>query len=486
MSGSSNSPAMIPAREGDARRPAGSGPAVPHGDDRDSHPGTEPVRHSLACHHDSMPETESSAADTSGPWMAVGDISQRPPQVLAVADEWFPAHGGLSAYNRYLCTALAAEGANVYCLVPPATAAEHTDAAGVGVQLVEAATLPGGSAREALIRRPKLPDGVLPDVLIGHGRVTGPIAAAHSDNYPSAARWHFVHMDPDEVEWHKLDREDDTAQRAEDRRATELALAGSASEVFAVGPRLFEWIERDLPLTPGATAPIRLDPGFDVRAASARTPSPGVPQLLLMGRMEDRAVKGLDIAAAGIGTALRLAGADCDDVELLIRGTPVGQAGELRAIVRALAGHSALRVTPRNYSTDFEKINEDLRRANLVLLPSRAEGFGLVGLEAILAGTPVLVSNRSGLGLLLREVLPAEVARQVVVQVHDDESDVPAWGHAIAFVLRNRPAAFATAATIRDTLSTERTWAMAARRAMATMRHPSTRAGVDNADACSS
>jgi hypothetical protein len=42
---------------------------------------------------------------------------------------------------------------------------------------------------------------------------------------------------------------------------------------------------------------------------------------------------------------------------------------------------------------------------SLVLVPSLEEGFGLVRMEAIAGGIPMLVSGRCGLGLLLEEVL---------------------------------------------------------------------------------
>ena len=58
-----------------------------------------------------------------------------------------------------------------------------------------------------------------------------------------------------------------------------------------------------------------------------------------------------------------------------------------------------------------------------VLMPSRSEGFGLVGLEAIAFGVPVLVSAESGLGRVLRAV-GTEVARKAVAELeHDPDRD---------------------------------------------------------------
>ncbi|WP_459806110.1 glycosyltransferase, partial [Herbidospora sp. RD11066] len=41
---------------------------------------------------------------------------------------------------------------------------------------------------------------------------------------------------------------------------------------------------------------------------------------------------------------------------------------------------------------------------DLALMPSRTEGFGLTGLEALSAGLPVLVSRNSGFGQALSKV----------------------------------------------------------------------------------
>lgn len=43
-------------------------------------------------------------------------------------------------------------------------------------------------------------------------------------------------------------------------------------------------------------------------------------------------------------------------------------------------------------------------QSNLVALPSRIVGYGLVALEAISAGVPVLVSSESGMAETLQEI----------------------------------------------------------------------------------
>ncbi len=388
----------------------------------------------------------------------------RKPVVLAVADEWFPAHGGVSSLNRHLCKALAAERAQVFCLLPAFTLEELDDARSAHVELLRAPRVAGRPPRTALMRRPPLPDGLVPDVIVGHSRLTGQEAkAVAEDHFPAATRLHVVHMSPDEIEWFKLDRGDDAGERAESRTALELDLARGAELIVAVGPRLHARFRRDAHAVPGVPPVYRLDPGFDADNEK-REPTPGSPfQVLVTGRLEDAALKGLDIAAQAVGRAVKILDSADLEIEILVRGAPAGTSAELREALLAWAAAPAVSATPRLFTTDSQLLIADLRRAVLLLMPSRAEGFGLAGLEAIEQGTPVLISGSSGLGMLLRETLPEHLAAQIVLPVRDDVVDAEVWGAAVAAVIRDLPRAFATAALIRDIMARQRTWGGAAK-----------------------
>ena len=51
-----------------------------------------------------------------------------------------------------------------------------------------------------------------------------------------------------------------------------------------------------------------------------------------------------------------------------------------------------------------EQLAKQFYEADLVIMPSRSEGFGLAALEALSAGLPVLVSGNSGIGKALKKV----------------------------------------------------------------------------------
>jgi len=58
----------------------------------------------------------------------------------------------------------------------------------------------------------------------------------------------------------------------------------------------------------------------------------------------------------------------------------------------------------RTFLESREKLGELFREVDVAIMPSRTEGFGLVALEALSAGLPILVSANSGFGKALANV----------------------------------------------------------------------------------
>jgi glycosyltransferase involved in cell wall biosynthesis len=271
-------------------------------------------------------------------------------------------------------------------------------------------------------------------------------------------------MAPDEIEWHKLGRTDDVGQIAEERTAAEVTLGRTAHRLAAVGPILYDRYLTELSAFDLAAKVLRLDPGFDGSSATHRCPPPGSPwRILVLGRTEDAHLKGLDLAAAAVGSVLQERGDSVTPIELIVRGAPPGTAESLHTKLRDWSRSPSLTVVVRPYSDETDRLVGDLRIASLALMPSRAEGFGLVGAEAIAAGTPVLVSAGSGLGRLLRESLPPDDARRFVVPMSGNAAqDAASWAREIGAVLRDRDAAFDRADELRRSLSQRCSWATVA------------------------
>lgn len=402
--------------------------------------------------------TEPSCADEA---KADGASESQMVSVLAVATEWSSGRGGLSTFNRQLCLALAQAGVKVACVVLEAKAEEIAEAKKQGVTLIEANRGPGLTQEQRLVGKPTGLEGFMPDLLIGHGYITGPAAAAvQANHYPTARRIHFVHMAPDEIEPYKPDREDQAAMRAQERTELEENLCRSATRVVAVGPCLYGRFSTHLAAFPDTPKPLRFDPGFDINKSKQRTPPEGDPwQVLLLGRVEDVTLKGLDIAAAAVAKAAEERTYDLPKLELVIRGAKPNEMDQLHAELLNSVGNGQLNIVVRAFTVFDEMLQADLRRASLVLMPSRAEGFGMVGVEAIIAGTPVLLSAESGLGQLLKEqILPEQASRVVVEMCGDNQQVQDRWAGAIHRMLADREASFRRAAEMRVELAARKTW----------------------------
>jgi glycosyltransferase involved in cell wall biosynthesis/tetratricopeptide (TPR) repeat protein len=389
---------------------------------------------------------------------AITTIQTSGQATLVLATEWESKYGGLSTFNRELCKSMSRAGHRVCCLVPRATPDEIAASKAVGVELVLATPTEEASDRELLSRRPALPSGFEPLIVVGHDRITGaPAQAQVADFFPQARFVLFIHTAPGEIEWYKArsEGENTAAETAEQREKTQRELARSASLVVAVGPRLKREIEANLV---GLNIPVmQLNPGL------GETRQPGQPlaaiYCLLLGRAEDENLKGLDIAARALGQLLQKQPSPFSvEPELIIRGAAPKTGDQLRQSLISISGAN-LNVRVKEYTPELERITEDIRRASVVLMPSRREGFGLVGLEAITEGIPVLISSKSGLGELLRDKLPSEIVSPCVIQVSGNlETDAQVWSEATKFVLLDREAAFARAAELQKLLGNSVSW----------------------------
>jgi glycosyltransferase involved in cell wall biosynthesis/tetratricopeptide (TPR) repeat protein len=394
-----------------------------------------------------------------------------PVRILAIDTHWSSARGGISTFNRALCIALARAGADVCCLVLEAQPEEVAAARERSVRLIGAGLPPGWAEGERLLRLPLLPEGWQPQVIIGHGRPTGRFAQAfQEDRFREAAYFHVVHTDPDRI----------GGDRAESKWAEEFPLMEAADRVLAVGPFLWRRAESDLRPRPDAPVPVRIDPGFDLVGEPARCPRPGAARtVLIAGRLEDAEVKGLDVGAKAVARALELCTNSTRGVELLLRGVPPEERAKTEKKVRRWAG-PVVDVDLRRYSKIEKDLQDDLRRSVLVLMPSYGEGFGLMAQEAIIAGVPVLVSERSGLAQLLCDE-EETLAGKLVLPVNRNGKDAKPWGRAVAAVLDDPAAAFASAAELRQRMSRKRSWAQVAERVLQAWAVSRRRIGADPA-----
>ena len=99
-----------------------------------------------------------------------------------------------------------------------------------------------------------------------------------------------------------------------------------------------------------------------------------------------------------------------------------------------------------------KQLAEQFYEVDLVILPSRTEGFGLAALEALSSGLPVLVSANSGFGRALKEVA---FGRSFVVHSEDPTE----WAKEIQIVRsKRREARLEEASELREKYSKTYKW----------------------------
>jgi D-inositol-3-phosphate glycosyltransferase len=124
----------------------------------------------------------------------------------------------------------------------------------------------------------------------------------------------------------------------------------------------------------------------------------GAPELLFAGRLQP--LKGPDVAVRILAEVRRAR----PDVTLRIVGgesgptdTATSVAG-LRALARELGVEDAVTFEP---ALPQHELADRLRRASVVLVPSRSETFGLIALEAQACGVPVVAARVPGLEVVV-------------------------------------------------------------------------------------
>ena len=145
-------------------------------------------------------------------------------------------------------------------------------------------------------------------------------------------------------------------------------------------------------------------------------------KVLVFGRgdAKDFSLKGFDTAAKAV--------ASLPDTSLVFVGAPDGKHEEVRKRLLE-CGISTNRLKVRGYVNNRKKLKRLFSEVDLALMPSRTDGFGLTGLEALSAGLPVLVSQNSGLAEALSKVPRGE---SFVV----DSEDPQVWATAIKEMLK--------------------------------------------------
>jgi glycosyltransferase involved in cell wall biosynthesis len=157
--------------------------------------------------------------------------------------------------------------------------------------------------------------------------------------------------------------------------------------------------------------------------------------VMFLGKLTPR--KRLDVLARSFASLNR------DGARLVIVGNDMGYAAELQRLIDDLDIRGRTLIT--GLLTGRDRL-EALADASVVCYPSKDEIFGLVPIEAILCGTPVVVADDSGCGEVIRRVGGGRVVAQ---------GDVAALAGAITEVLDSKDV---WRAHVADAAERARTW----------------------------
>lgn len=365
--------------------------------------------------------------------------------------------GGMNVYVRELSASLAQAGVDVRVYVrrwaeglPDRVRVEP------GLEVVHIDAGPVELAKEQLLSVvDEFADGVAADL------AGTPVDALHANYWLSAVAAHRLKHELDlplVATFHTLARVKADAGDAEPeaRVRAEVAVIGCCDAICASNPveaeqlvELYGAAADRIELVPPGVDHAFFSPG-DRAGARAALGLDDSPTLLFVGRIQP--LKGLTIAVSAL--------AELQDrrARLLVVGGPSGTDGPAElARVRQMIDDLDLRdrvafVEPQEH----HRLSTYYRAADVVVVPSRSESFGLVALEAAACGVPVVAAAVGGLrtlvddgvsGHLVDSRRPADFARQVD-QLLADPDGAATMGRAAA-ELADRYAWSTTAGRLR-------------------------------------
>ncbi|XP_067017683.1 uncharacterized protein [Acropora muricata] len=358
------------------------------------------------------------AIETSSP-------HKEPLYITLLGSEWNSLAGGLSTLNREFAIHLAQQtNVRVSLLVPEGACNDRDkrEAQTFDINVVEAKQRLG---YESLDWLGFPPEGHRMDVVVGHGVKLGrQVQAIKCAQQFQNCKWlHTVHTAPEDLGKYKA--YENPTSRGEQKHWDEVGLCKCADLVVAVGPKLMKAYFSYLKGCKKGEDIFGLTPGlFDREFGDiVQMPKPENDdfKVLLCGRgdNENFELKGYNIAVKAFADP-RLNG---KSYHLVFVGAPDGMQDEVR---KRLLNHGITeeQLTVRKFVQCRSGIKELLCEVDLAIMPSKSEGFGLVALEALSAGLPVLVGSNSGFASAIRD-LPLG-AYSIV-----DSDDPAKWAEAI-------------------------------------------------------
>ena len=301
--------------------------------------------------------------------------------------------------NGQLETALASDDrVEVSGFVPGYTQEQRDQAQRLNIALYDAKRYIGFDTNELLAYPP---DDLEIDLLIMHsyGRHVGKQAQVIID--AKRCKWVLVvHTISEELEKY-LKVVASSSEYQESEHELQVTLCKKADLVLAVGPQVAEAYKNALRHCGNQGKVIALMPRIPREFLGVRqlvkNNSCEIFRVLISASAKYFEVKGCDIAAKAFMLL------DDPSVHLLL---VVKEGDDTAALKEAMLkeGINLKQLTVRQVSGTDEAWRRLLCEVNLLIKPSKTEGFGMSGLRAIAANLPVLISENCGLGIALKRL----------------------------------------------------------------------------------
>ena len=345
-------------------------------------------------------------------------------KVTLLGSEWTSSAGGLSTLNRELAIYLSQHPQVEVSLLVPEGACKDEDkreAQSYGVTIVDAKKRSGYEPLDWLGIPPK--DHRM-DIVVGHGVKLGRQVQFIKDSaHFSNCKWvQVVHTAPEDLSRYKGYSE--PISKGEKKHQIEVDLCKMADLVVPVGPRLEDFYSSYLRRCKENQDIFTVTPGLFEREFGDLKQAPnesGEFKALLCGRGDDEdfQLKGYNIAVEAFSDP-RL---KRKPYHLIFVGAPEGKQDEVRERLLQ-CGITEEQLTVRKFLQSREGMKDLLCEVDLAIMPSKSEGFGLVALEALSAGLPILVGSKSGFAKALEHI---PLGKSCIV----DSDDPTKWAEAI-------------------------------------------------------
>ncbi|KAI8490183.1 hypothetical protein Bbelb_319210 [Branchiostoma belcheri] len=375
------------------------------------------------------------------------------PAILLLHEEYGKYKEGVSSTHRQLVLTLREHLPNIplFSTVLKATVKDKQDAHDDGVELLLPKRNPNDSRDPSLawitfdhlVRYPHLPSKVRS--IVGYFDITSKAAVNIKQNrFPDAKVILFSHDIPEDTESYK------GAEKAMCIGAKKKSILEDAKEadvVFSLGKKIFDYFQNEFRALSEEKPPhhVKFVPRPSKIFEDARPVYTEAETMVVLsiGRVTSLVVESLSIVA--------------ERMNIKWWARVVNNEDDFKESKEILDHSKSTHLQVTLYRCDSqEDICQHMMQAHLVLMPSHAEPFGLIGLEAIAAGVPVLVSSKSGLADFIKEHI--KELRHSIVDMVESKEFAKHLAKSIEDILKNNETEFENAARCKKKLLSTEYW----------------------------